>query len=100
MARRRYRKNNGIEGLFDLFFELTGYIWQVGAAVTVALLFLAYATYGWAEAWSAKGETSTMASAIVTQFSWAIYAVPFMFIALAVMFAIKTYRSYCNQQHF
>jgi TRAP-type C4-dicarboxylate transport system permease small subunit len=100
MGRRRSRKSIGIEGLFDMFFELAGYFWQVGAAVTVVLLFCAYGAYGWAEAWSAQGDTSARASAIVANFAWAVYAVPFMFFALAVMFGIRTWKTYSDQHRF
>jgi hypothetical protein len=100
MGRRRSRKKNGIEGLFDMFFELAGYFWQVGAGVTVALLFFAYEAYSWAEAWSVNGGQSAMGKAIVSNFAWAVYAVPVILLALAGMFGLRTWKTYCDQHRF
>lgn len=100
MGRRRFRKKNGIEGLFDMFFELAGYFWQVGAGVTAILLFCAYEAYGWAEAWSVNGGQSAMGKAIVSNFAWAVYSVPVMFLAVAVMFGLRTWKTYCDQHRF
>jgi hypothetical protein len=94
------RRETVLEKFFDMAFELTGYIWQVGAAVTVVLLFCAYEAYGWAETWSANGAQSARGTAIVTNLAWAVYSVPVMLLALAVMFGLKTYKTYCSTHRF
>jgi hypothetical protein len=94
------RRETVLEKFFDMAFELTGYIWQVGAAVTAALLFFAYEAYGWAETWSVNGGQSAMGKAIVSNFAGAVYAVPVVLLAVAVMFGLRTWKTYCDQHRF
>lgn len=100
MARRRYRKKSIFDDLFDMLFKLTGFIWQIGAAVTGALLFFSYLAYDWADAWIATAEKSPTLSAIATNFGWVAYFLPLMLIIFAVLFGVKTYDSYRNDHLF
>jgi TRAP-type C4-dicarboxylate transport system permease small subunit len=78
---------------------LTGFVWQIGAVATVALLFLSYMTYDWAETWIATAEKSPMLLPIATNVGWVAYLLPVMFAAFAVLFSVKTYDTYRNE-HF
>ncbi|MDD5581563.1 MAG: hypothetical protein PHY16_20140 [Methylobacter sp.] len=100
MARRRYRRKSLSEDLFDMLFELTGFVWQIGAAVTGALLFFSYLSYDWAAAWIATAEKSPVLSAIAANFGWVAYLLPLMLIIFAVLFGAKTYDTYRNGHHF
>ena len=99
MGRRRYKRKSSFDELFDMLFELTGFVWQIGAVVTGVLLFLSYIAYDWADTWIVTAEKSSMLSPIVTNFGWAAYCLPLMFIVFAVLFGVKTYETYSNE-HF
>lgn len=100
MARRGYRRKSLFDELFDMLFELSGFVWQIGAGVTGALLFFSYLAYDWADAWIATAYKSPMLSAIATNFGWVAYLLPVMLIIFAVLFGVKTYGSYSNEHHF
>ncbi len=97
MGRRRYRRKSSFDELFDLLFELTGFVWQIGAVVSGVLLFLSYMAYDWAETWIATAEKSPMLSPIATNFGWSAYLLPLMFAVFAVLFGVKSYSTYRNQ---
>lgn len=42
MGRRRYRRKSSFDALFDLLFELTGFVWQIGAAVSGVFISFVY----------------------------------------------------------
>ena len=99
MGRRRYKRKSSFDELFAMLFELTGFVWQIGAVVTGVLLFLSYIAYDWADTWIATAEKSLFLSPIVTNFGWAAYLLPLMLVIFAVLFGVKTYATYCNE-HF
>jgi hypothetical protein len=99
MGRRRYKRKSSFDELFDMLFELTGFVWQIGAVVTGVLLFLSYIAYDWADTWIATAEKSPVLSSIVTNFGWAVFLLPLMFAVFAVLFGVKTYDTYRNE-HF
>lgn len=95
MSRRRYKRKSS----FDELFELAGFVWQIGAVVSGVLLFLSYIAYDWADTWIAAAEKSPFLSPIATNFGWAAYLLPLMFVVLAALFGVKTYEAYRNE-HF
>jgi hypothetical protein len=99
MSRRRYKRKSNFNELFDLLFDLTGFVWQIGAVVSGVLLFLSYIAYDWADTWIAAAEKSPFLSPIATNFGWAAYLLPLMFVVLAALFGVKTYETYRNE-HF
>jgi hypothetical protein len=68
MSRRRYKRKSNFNELFDLLFDLTGFVWQIGAVVSGVLLFLSYISYDWADTWIATAEKSPFLSPIATNF--------------------------------
>ncbi len=94
MSRRRYRKKSNFGGLFELLLELTGFVWQIGAVATVALLYMSYMAYGWADNLIAVGEKSTALSAVFANFGFGVYLLPLMLVILACLFGVKTFDSY------
>lgn len=97
MGSRRYRRKSSFDELFDLLFELTVFVWQIGAVVSGVLLFLSYMTYAWAETWITAAEKSPMLSPIATNFGWSAYLLPLMFAVFAVLFGAKAYDTYRNE---
>ena len=99
MGRRRYKRKSSSDELFDLLFDLTGFVWQIGAVVSGVLLFLSYIAYDWVDTLIATAEKSPFLSPIVTNFGWAPYLLPLMLVIFAVLFGVKTYEAYRNE-HF
>ena len=83
-----------------MLFELTCFVWQIGAAVTVALLFFSYLAYDWADAWIATAEKSPMLSVIATNFGWVAYLLPLMLVIFSVLFGVKAYDTHRNEHRF
>lgn len=99
MGRRRYKRKSSFDELFDVLFELAGFVWQIGAVVTGGLLFLSYVAYDWVDTWIASVEKSPMLSPIATNYGWAAYCLPLILMLLAILFGVKTYETY-SKQHF
>lgn len=98
MALRRKRRSD-LGNLLDILFELTGFIWQIGAGVTAILLFLSYEAYEWAENLNTVGGSSAMLSTAFVSLGWAVYLLPLMLAVLTVLFGAKTFDTYIKE-HF
>ncbi len=81
-----------------MLFELTGFVWQIGAAVTATLLFLSYMAYGWAENLNTIGERTAALSAVIANVGWAVYLLPLILTILAVLFGVKTFDTYIKER--
>ena len=95
MGRRRYKRKTDFNELFDL----AGVVWQIGAVVSGGFLFFSYMAYNLVDTLIATAEKSPFLSPIATNFGWAAYLLPLMFVVLAALFGVKTYEAYRNE-HF
>ncbi len=89
------RRNSITEKLTEGLFELTGYIWQVGAVVSLLLVFLSYMSFGLANSLVARLADQPILAALEKP-SWVLYSIPLLFFLGAAMFAHKTYTVYRN----
>ncbi|QXB28404.1 hypothetical protein I6L35_13960 [Aeromonas sp. FDAARGOS 1405] len=91
------RRNSILEELLEQLWELTGYFWQVGAAITLLLSYLTYRAYNWIS----NVEQSSFGKPInvfFEQLYWLYYFIPLLFLFLTVMFGLKSYASYRKQK--
>jgi hypothetical protein len=95
MARRK--RTSPMEDLFDMFFELTGMFWQVGAVVTVVLF--AGGLYAFMVAINYQPPTGNL-TVLVNEFSWLRYSIPVSLFFLSGIFGIKTYSAYQRQNYY
>lgn len=86
------RRSSSLEMLIDQLFEITGYVWQIGAVVTAILAFCTYKA-----AMLANGLTEQPTShitAVFERFSWFFYIVPVMLGVLTFLLFVKTLETY------
>lgn len=95
MARRK--RTSPLEDLFDVFFELTGMFWQVGAVVTFVLF--ACGLYALMVVINYQPPTGNLAI-LVNEFSWLRYSIPVSLFSLSGIFGIKTYSAYQSQNYY
>lgn len=89
------KRKSIIEELFDALFDITGFIWQVGAIVTVILTLVSIRSFIWVT--EVRTQDSAAATLIFEHFSWVFYAIPILIGFIAWLFALKTYQTY--QKH-
>ncbi|MBU2894801.1 hypothetical protein KO495_15970 [Colwellia sp. D2M02] len=90
------RRNSIPDELLEQFFEITGYIWQVGAVVTGIFLFLTYKSYFWISS-TIESTLGKPIMAAMEQLSFILYLLPVSMLFLAVVFGLKTYSTYRGQ---
>ena len=91
------RRNSILEELLEQLWELTGYFWQVGVAITLLLAYLTYRSFNWIS----SVEQSTPGKPINAFFEklyWLYYFIPLLFLLLTVVFGLKSYASYRKQK--
>lgn len=91
------RRNSILEKLLEQFWELTGYFWQVGVAITLLFAYLTYRTYSWISSVE-KSTSDKPINAIFEQLYWLYYFIPLLFLFLTIVFGFKTYASYRKQK--
>jgi len=87
------RRNSLFGTLLEHFFELTGYFWQVGIAISALFMLLAYITYGWVSTLVANIHDNPLLEALETT-AFFLYSIPLMSVAVSMFFAVKTYSTY------
>ncbi len=88
-------RNSITQKLTEGLFELTGYIWQVGAAASLLLALLSYMSFVLVTSIATKFAASPIL-AVLEKLSWVLYSIPLLFFLGAAMFAYKTYTVYRN----
>ena len=89
-------RNSLLEELLEQFWELTGYFWQVGVAITLLFSYLTYRSYIWISniEQSASGKPI---DAFFQQFYWLYYFIPLLSLFITAIFGLKTYASHRKQ---
>ena len=90
------KRKSSIEELFDALFDMTGFIWQVGAVVTAILILVSIRSFIWVS--EVRTQDSAAATLIFEHFSWVLYAIPILIGFVAWLFALKTYQTYQTYQ--
>ncbi|WP_429194770.1 hypothetical protein [Aeromonas veronii] len=91
------RRNSILEELLEQFWELTGYFWQVGVAITLLFSYLTYRTYNWISSLE-QSTSGKPINAIFEQLNWLYYFIPLFCFFLTILFGFKTYASYRKQK--
>ena len=92
------RKDSILGELLEQLFELTGYFWQIGVAISALFMFFVYQTYGFVSNVIANMNEQPILAA-VEKFSFILYLLPVSMFIISVIFAYKTYRIYHKQNH-
>ena len=92
------RKDSIAGELLEQLFELTGYFWQVGVAISALFMFFVYKTYGFVSNVIANMHEQPILAA-VEKFSFVLYLLPLSMFVLSLIFAYKTYTTYHKQNH-
>ena len=85
-------KKTDMQKLFDALFDMTGFIWQVGAVVTAILILASIRSFIWVT--EVRNQDSAAATLIFEHFSWVFYAIPILIGFIAWLFALKTYQKH------
>lgn len=96
MARRK--RTSLIEDLLELFFELTGLFWQIGAMIT-CLLFMA-GLYSLDTLIINYSPPTELIAQIIKNIPWVIYLFPIMIFFLCFVFGVATYSAYKKQNFY
>ncbi|MGS3143427.1 hypothetical protein ACB274_12655 [Aeromonas sanarellii] len=91
------RRNSILEELLEQLWELTGYFWQVGVAITLLLAYLTYRTYNWISSVE-QSSSGKPINAFFEQLHWLYYFIPLLSLFLTVVFGLKSYASYRKQK--
>ena len=94
------KRKSILEDLFDVLFESTGMMWQVGAVVSIVLAFLSVRAFFRVQTWSENATNSSNLAPLAETLTWLLYGLPLMIGLVAIVFAIKTYQVYTDQQHY
>ncbi|MEH8196116.1 hypothetical protein [Aeromonas allosaccharophila] len=91
------RRNSILEKLLEQLWELTGYFWQVGVAITLLFAYLTYRAYNWISSVE-QSSSGKPINAFFEQFYWLHYFIPLLPLFLTVVFGLKSYASYRKQK--
>ncbi len=94
------RRQSNKKDLFDLLFELTGMIWQVGAVITGLLIILALIALRWVVVRNITLAASPLLGNLTESFGWFLYLLPLVIFAIAWLFGKATYDAYREQNRF
>ncbi|MEY4769069.1 MAG: hypothetical protein RL637_1708 [Pseudomonadota bacterium] len=94
MARRK--RVSLLENLLELFFELAGIFWQVGAILSIG--FLAGGLYS-IPIINQTIANNRLLTILANQHSWFFYLIPLMFFILSFIFGMKAVGTYQKQNY-
>jgi TRAP-type C4-dicarboxylate transport system permease small subunit len=98
MSRRR--RQSIAEDALELLFDLAGLYWQVGAFAGVMLLFFSFSTYTWIDEQYVKALSSPHLGQVAYSCGWVFYSIPLLILGIAIMFFVKSYRSYRREHYY
>jgi len=87
------RKDSILGELLEQLFELTGYFWQVGVAISALFMFFAYKTYGFVSNVITNMHDQPIL-AVAEKFSFFLYLLPVVMFIISLTFVYKTYTTY------
>lgn len=95
MARRK--RTSPLEDLFDLFFELSGMFWQVGAVLS--FVFFGGGFYTLMDAINYVPPETSFLRVLFIQYAWLRYAVPTVLFLCGFIFGMKAASTYERQNY-
>lgn len=95
MARRK--RTSPLEDLLELFFELSGVFWQVGAVLS--LVFFGSGFYTLMDAINYVPPETGFLRVVLNQYAWLRYAVPTVLFLFGFIFGMKAASTYERQNY-